>query len=181
MRMTSAGSGARRTSSVMVVPTDTLKFTFDTVLTLVLLKACVTSVRCSVPRLATAFVEVPEVVFDDAEVDDVLFCCEAPLCCVVDCCEVLFCWAAEPDGCVPVVEPDCVLCCCEEPVVERCWLSVAGEVEPEPVFWLSCEPVADCDEPCCGRFWLSDACAGFCEPVAAPASARSEERRVGKE
>jgi hypothetical protein len=52
------------------------------VLTLELLKACVTSVRRSVFRLATAFVDVPEVVFDDAEVDDVLFCCVVPLCCV---------------------------------------------------------------------------------------------------
>jgi hypothetical protein len=47
---------------------------------LVLLKACVTSVRCSVFRFATEFVDVLEVVFDDAEVDDVLFCWVVPLC-----------------------------------------------------------------------------------------------------
>jgi hypothetical protein len=52
----------------MVVPTDTLKFTLDTVLTLVLLKAWVTSVRCSVFRFAVA----PIVAVDDWAVDDVL-------------------------------------------------------------------------------------------------------------
>src|SRR5690349_4318111 len=84
-----------RTTTVMVVPTDTLKVTFETVLVLVLLNACVTSVRCSVFRLATAFVEV----FDEVEVDDVLVC-----------------RAAEPEGCAVAFEPDWVLCCCEEPV-----------------------------------------------------------------
>ena len=50
----------------------------------------------------------------------------------------------DPDGCVADAEPDWVLCCCDEPVVERGWLSVAVcDVELEPVFWLSCEPVAD--------------------------------------
>jgi hypothetical protein len=32
------------------------------------------------------------------------------------------------------VEPDWVLCCCDEPVVESCWLSADVEVEPEPDF-----------------------------------------------
>jgi hypothetical protein len=49
----------------------------------------------------------------------------------------------EPDCCVPEAEPDWVLGCCDEPVVERCWLSVAVDVEPEPVRWLSCELVVN--------------------------------------
>ncbi len=53
----------------MVVPTETLKFTFETVFTLVLVKARVTSERCSVFRFATALDEETRV--DEAE-DDVL-------------------------------------------------------------------------------------------------------------
>src|SRR3712207_4937718 len=109
MRTTSAGSGARRTSSVMVVPTDTLKLTLDTVFTLVLLKACVTSERCTVFRLAVA----PDAVLDEGSVVEVLADAPAvPLCCVGDpCC------AVEPDCCVPDADPDCVLCCWDVPVV----------------------------------------------------------------
>jgi len=141
------------------------------VFTLVLLKAWVTSERCSVFRFAVA----PAVVFEDAELEDVLddapavllFCCAVPLCWVVDPCCV-----AEPDCCVVVPDPDDVPCCWEEPVVERGWLSLeVCDVALEPVFAFSCDPVADWDEPCCGRFCSSDAWVELCDCVGVPAVA----------